>query len=136
MKKTVRNFVVLIVFAVAVTGLSLAQDETYAVKAQIPFNFYAGDQQLPAGTYTIGVSYASHLVTLRNHDTGLAYSALAVPANGGGSNEAMLEFHVIGGRHLLADLKTSDTGVNFAESKRLVTTAQSRTSVKILASLR
>jgi len=49
MTKSVRSFVVLVVFAMALAGLSLAQDETYRVRANIPFDFYAGDQLLPAG---------------------------------------------------------------------------------------
>ncbi len=136
MNKTVRNFVVLVVFAMAVTGLSLAQDDTYSLRANIPFDFYAGDQQLPAGTYLIDVSYATHAVTLRNNDTGRSYRALAVPADRTASTEAVLEFDVVANNHLLADLKTASTGVNFHESKKLSTTAQSRGHVVIVASLR
>ena len=47
MKKTVRNFAVLAVFAMALTGLSLAQNPTYRVTANIPFDFNVGNQHLP-----------------------------------------------------------------------------------------
>jgi hypothetical protein len=136
MTKSVRSFVVLVVFAMALTGLSLAQDETYHVRANIPFDFYAGEQQLPAGIYLIDVSYGTHVVALRNHDTGRTYSLVAVPAYGEGSGNVVVEFDVAGGKHVLADLKTASTGVNFSESKRALATAQRTGSVAIVAALR
>jgi hypothetical protein len=136
MKKTVRSFVVLAVFAMALSGLSLAQDNTYCVRAKIPFDFYAGDQQLPAGTYLIDVSYDTHSVTFRNKDTGRTYYALAQAASGAGSGDPRLEFDVTANTHLLADLKTASTGVNLSESKRLLNRAQRTGSVTIVAALR
>jgi len=136
MTKSVRSFVVLVVFAMALTGLSLAQNETYHVRANIPFDFYAGDQLLPAGVYLIDVSYGTHVVELRNHDTGRAYSLVALPANGEGAGNAVVDFYVAGGKHLLADLKTASTGVNFSESKRAMATAQVTGSVAVVAALR
>ena len=136
MSKTVRNFVVLVVFAMALTGLSLAQDATYRVTANIPFDFYAGEQQVPAGLYLISVSYGDHAVTLRNHDTGRSYIVLARPSDADGSAEAVVEFDLVGGAHLLADVKTANSGVNFTESKTQLAAAQRRGSVAIVASLR
>jgi hypothetical protein len=136
MNKTVRNFVVLVVFAMALTGLSPAQDDTYRVSANIPFDFYAGDEQLPAGTYLFNVNYGDHSVTLRNHDTGRSYVVLARPGDGEGFAEAVVDFDVIGDTHMLADLKTASTGVNFSESKSLLASAQRGGSVAIVAALR
>ena len=136
MTKSVRSFVVLVVFAMALTGLSLAQDETYHLRANIPFDFYAGNQLLPAGVYLMDVSYGTHVVALRNNDTGRTYSMVAVPANGAGSGQAVVEFYVAGNKHVLADLKTASTGVNFSENKRALATAQRTESVAIVATLR
>jgi hypothetical protein len=136
MKKSVRNLAVLTVFAMALTGLSLAQDDTYRVSAQIPFEFYAGDQQLPAGTYLFNISYETHKVGLRNHDTGRSYMVLALAADGKGSGDPVVDFDVIGNSHMLADLKTADTGVSFTENKQAVTSTQRRSSVAIVAALR
>jgi hypothetical protein len=136
MKKTVRSFVVLAVFAMALSGLSLTQDDTYCVRAKIPFDFYAGDRLLPAGTYLIDVSYDTHSVAFHNNDTGRTYVALAQPASGQGAGDPMLQFDVTANTHLLADLKTASTGVNFVESKRLLRTAQRTGSVTIVAALR
>jgi hypothetical protein len=136
MTKSVRSFVVLVVIAMALTGLSLAQDETYRVRANIPFDFYAGDQQLPAGIYLIDVSYGTHMATLRNHDTGRTYFLVALPAYGEGSGGAVVDFDAAGDKHVLADLKTASTGVKFSQSKRVMATAQHRGSVAIVAALR
>ena len=73
---------------------------------------------------------------MRNYDTGRTYSLVAVPGNGEGSGNAVVEFEVAGGRHVLADLKTASTGVNFSESKRALATAQVTGSVAIVAALR
>jgi hypothetical protein len=136
MTMNVRSFVVLVVFAMALPGLSHAQDETYHVRANIPFDFYAGEERLPAGVYLIDVSYGTHVVALRNNETGRSYSVVALPANGEGLGNAVVEFDVVGGNHLLADLKTASTGVHFSQSKRAIATAQRTGSVAIVAALR
>ena len=152
MKKTVGSFVVLAVLATALSGLSLAQDDTYCVqddtycvRAKIPFDFYAGDQQLPSGTYVIDASYDTDAVTFHNNDTGRTYYALAQPASLARSSDAfgpspsrppMLEFDVTANTHLLADLKTATTAVHFAESKRLRNEAHRTGSLTIVAALR
>jgi hypothetical protein len=136
MSKTVRNLVVLVVFAMALTGLSLSQDSTYRLTANIPFDFYAGEQLVPAGTYLFTVSYGDHTVTLRNHDTGRSYIVLARPGDGEGFGAAVVDFDVIGGTHMLADVRTASTGVNFAESKSLLASAQPSGSIAIVATLR
>ncbi|HEY4900875.1 MAG TPA: hypothetical protein VIH91_08675 [Terriglobales bacterium] len=136
MKKTVRNFVVLAVFAMALTGLSLAQDDTYRVNANVPFDFYAGDQQLPAGIYQFTVNYEDHSVMLRNKSTGRSYALLGRPGDGASAGEAVVEFDLVRDAHILADLKTASAGVGFPEEKSMLASAKRRGSVAIVASLR
>jgi len=136
MKKTVCSFALLAVFAMVLTGLSPAQDDTYRVAANIPFDFYAGDIQIPAGNYLFNVTYGNHSVTLRNHDTGKTYIFLAEPADGDKFVAAVLDFDVIAGRYLLADLKTASTGVAFHETKPAIASDQHHRSVAIVAELR
>jgi hypothetical protein len=131
-----RNLVVMAVFAMALTGLSLAQDATYRVTANIPFDFYAGSQKLPAGVYRFEVDYGNHSVTLRNKATGISYELLARPSDGEGLSDAVVDFDVVGDTHMLADLKTASTGVSFPEQKNLPVSAKRRGSVAIVASLR
>ena len=136
MKKTVRNFVVLAVFAMALSGLCLAQDAAYRVNANVPFDFYAGDLQLPAGAYQFEVNYGDHSVMLRNKTTGRSCALLARPGDGEGSGEAVVEFDVIGDTHVLDNLKTASAGVNFPEQKTMLASAKQRGSVAIVATLR
>lgn len=136
MKGIARNLVVMAVFAMALTGISLAQDATYRVTANIPFDFYAGSQQLPAGVYRFEVDYENHSVKLRNKATGISYQLLARPGDGEGLSDAVVDFDVVGDTHVLADLKTASTGVSFPEQKALLASAKRRGSVAIIASLR
>ena len=136
MKNIARNLVVLVVIATALSALALAQDMTYRVKANIPFDFNADGQQLPAGNYSFEVSYGSHVATLRNLDTGRGYDFLAIPDDGDGARGAMVEFDVYGSNHVLANLKTSDAGVDFPEQKSELASAWKATKIDIVASLR
>ena len=136
MKKTVCSFAVLAVFAMVLTGLSPAQDDTYRVAASIPFDFYAGDIKVPAGNYLFNVSYSNHCVTLRNHDTGKAYIFLAEPADGDKFVAAVLDFDVVAGTYVLADVKTESTGVAFHESKPAIASTQHHGSLAVVAQLR
>lgn len=136
MKGIARNLVVMAVFAMALTGISLAQDATYRVTANIPFDFYAGSRQLPAGVYHFAVDYETHSVTLRNKNTGISYALLARPCSGEGLSDALVEFDVVGDTHVLADLKTASTGVSFPEQKSLLASAKRTGSVAIMAALR
>jgi len=136
MKKTVCSFAVLAVFAMVLTGLSPAQDDTYRVAASIPFDFYAGDTKIPAGNYLFNVTYGNHSVTLRNHDTGKTYIFLAEPADGDKFVSAVLDFDVIAGTYVLADVKTESTGVAFHETKPAIASDQHHRSVAIVAELR
>jgi len=135
-KKIACNLMVMAVCAMALTGLSLAQDSTYHVTANIPFDFYAGSQQLPAGTYSFEVSYGNHSVMLRNKTTGSSHELLARPVDGESFSEAVVEFDVIGDNHLLADLKTASAGVGFTEQKTLLASAKRKAPVAIVAFLR
>jgi len=136
MKKTVCSFAVLAVFAMVLTGLSPAQDDTYRVAASIPFDFYAGDIKVPAGNYQFDVTYGSHSVTLRNHDTGQSYFVLAEPADGDKFVAAVLDFDVVAGTYVLADVKTESTGVAFHESKPAIASTQHHRSLAVVAQLR
>ena len=64
MKNYLSKLVALALFAMALTGATLAQDGTHAVRANIPFSFYAGREMLPAGEYTISINMEDHLVII------------------------------------------------------------------------
>ena len=136
MKRAVRNLLAVGVSLIALSVLSLAQDSTYQVRVNIPFEFYAADQQLPAGNYLLSVNYETHAVTLRNRESGRSFAVLAFPDDADKAGQAYVEFEVSAGSYRLADLKTANAGVTFAQSNFAVTTAQMRRVPAVLAALR
>jgi hypothetical protein len=136
MKTSVRSLMVLSVFAMALTGLALGQETHYRVVADVPFDFYAGNQHLDAGTYLIAVNYGDHAVTLQNQKTGHSSVLLAMPGDGIGSGGAEVQFDLIGGSYALADVKTRSTGARFHERETRLASAQPATAVTIAAMLR
>ena len=136
MNNTVRNVVMLVVVALALTGLSLAQDVTDRVTANIPFSFDAGSQHLPAGIYQFAVNEQDHTVTLANTATGRSSWMPSLAFDGGLPGNPEVDFDVIGGTHVLANLRTYNAGVHFLEQKAEVAAVERGESVAILASLR
>jgi len=54
MKKVIMFLAVLVVASAGVVGSAQAQTDGTEI-ANVPFDFYAGGQKMPAGTYTIGI---------------------------------------------------------------------------------
>jgi len=133
MRKNIRKFVALACFAVALGGAALAQDLAEAVvRANIPFDFYAGNQKLPAGVYTLKVS-VDRRITLRNQATGLTCSLLSMPADAMADSKALLIFDEIAGAYLLHSLEDNSVNVNFFENRALLAVARDRRTVTIVA---
>ena len=53
---------VLVFASVGIAGLAHAQDDE-TVKANIPFDFYAGKQRMPAGNYRIGINLETDVIS-------------------------------------------------------------------------
>ena len=142
MKKTVRNFVVLVVFAMALSGLALAQQFSYRVAATIPYDFYVGDQLMSAGNYLFAVNYGDRAVTITNQANGHSSVVLASPiefASPGYDNRnkgTVVELSNMGGKYMLSDLETRTNGVNFPQEKATRTLAKNEGTVTIVATLR
>jgi hypothetical protein len=60
--KLIALFTVLVFASVGVVGLAHAQDDE-TVKANIPFDFYAGKQNMPAGSYRIGINLETDVIS-------------------------------------------------------------------------
>ena len=80
-----------------------AQDIEPVAMANIPFAFYAGDQKMPAGTYTIGLSLENKLTSLTDA-SGQPKLFLRIPADNG-SDETELVFEHTGNIYFLKDLE-------------------------------
>lgn len=142
MKKTIRSFVVLVAVALTLTGLSLAQSLTDRVVANVPFNFYAGDQQYQAGTYEFVLNDQNHIVTLTNTANNRSKLILALPGESlGYGNQARqgfgrpeLQFDSIGGSYVLASLTTKVAGAKFPEENVRLGSTQRGEPVTVAAS--
>ena len=134
--KTVRIFAVLALCTMALTGLSLAQQPSYRLVADIPFNFSVGSQHLPAGPYMFVVDYGDPVVTLRNTSTGKAIFVYAIRGDGEDLGNPVAVFEVIGDNHTLSNLRAAGHAVNFPEPKAPVALARKTGTVTIAAALR
>lgn len=142
MKRIARNLIVLAVFAMVLTGLSMAQQFTYRVTASIPYDFYVGDQLMSAGNYIFAVNYGDRAVTITNQANGHSSLVLASPiefASSGYDNRnkgTVVELNSVGGKYVLADLETRTNGVSFPQGQGNRTMAKNERTVTIVASLR
>lgn len=125
MKNSIRKFVTLTCFAVALSCAGFGQDLFDAkVTATIPFAFYAGDHHLPAGNYTFKVA-DSHRTTIRNEATGRTYWLLGKPADLVADSQTGLRFDTVGDVHVLHSLQSSGGSVNFFEKAPLLAQSNS-----------
>jgi len=142
MKQYVRQVVMLAIFAMALTGFSVAQQFSYRVAANIPNDFYAGDQLFSAGNYIFAVNYGDRAVTITNQANGHSSVVLASPiefASPGYDNRdkgTVVELNSVGGKYVLADLETRTNGVCFPQGQGNRTMAKNEGTVTIVASLR
>lgn len=142
MKRIARNLVVLAVFAIALSGLALAQQFSYRVAATIPYDFYVGDQLMSAGNYIFAVNYGDRAVTITNQANGHSSVVVASPiefASPGYDNRnkgTVVELSNVGGKYVLSDLETRTNGVNFPQGHANPTMAKNEGTVTIVAALR
>ena len=118
MKTNYRKLVVLASILLALSGAVLAQDFTPKVRATIPFNFYAGNTMLPAGTYTISVNSESHTVSIRTRGAGTFLFANQTETSPNGLS--FLIFRTNGqGTYALQKIEGPELGLGFPVEKVL-----------------
>ena len=87
MKTSFRKLVALMLFALALDTLALAQDFDHRVRANIPFNFYASGKVMPAGEYTFAVNRQNRTIAIFQDDKGIGRFSLdrqtTAPTTGG-----------------------------------------------------
>src|SRR5271167_1448474 len=140
MKKYLSKLVALVLFAVALTSVAVAQDDAYVFLANIPFNFYAGGQLQPAGEYKIWVNVENRLVTIGEKATGSRHMLLGLPDDSSRDARTVLTFRLAGGDvYALREVQGPDAGVSFnASGSKHAMRAQSQKpeSVQIIAQAR
>ena len=141
-KRLICTLGMLAVLTMVLTGLAQAQQFAYRVAADIPTDFYVGDQQFPAGSYTFSVNYGNHAVTVTNQANLQSFVVLASPvvyASPGYDNrekDAVVKLKSIGGRYQLADIKTRTAGVTFSSGNTGGTIAENAAPLTVVASRR
>jgi|SRR5271167_643353 len=137
MKNHLTKLVALALFAMALTGASLAQSSTHVVRADIPFSFYAGDQVLPAGEYTISINLEAHLAIVGQKATGRSSFLLGSLDDSSRDERTVLIFKLGEGEvYALRELRGPDLGVSFkAKEPRATMKVQNRSneSVTVIA---
>ena len=137
MNNYLRKLMALAFFAVALTGVVLAQDSTYMVRANIPFSFYAGGQLLPAGQYALVVDLVNHEVTLGEKANGSRHFLLGSSDDASRDGRVVLTFKLAADDvYALRELQGPDMGLSFnAKAPKSAMRAQNRgnESVTIIA---
>jgi hypothetical protein len=110
----------LVLFVLALTGASLAQDFSAKVRAHIPFDFYAGGKMLPAGNYTLALNRGTNNVAIFQKDTGMGVFLIGSPHDGSRNGRSLLTFHADGeGKYVLLKIEGPDLGISFVSEKAL-----------------
>jgi hypothetical protein len=96
-----KNLVILtLVVAFTLTGFGFAGASANTMRISVPFDFYAGNEQLPAGEYTFAVGSNFSTVTIRTMDgTGLCFLLAKTGTN---TAEDRLLFNKYGNKHFLS----------------------------------
>lgn len=123
MKKQIKSAFVLIITAVIVAGsqFTASAQTPRPLEVSVPFDFVAGDRQLPAGRYRISRVGANNESTLRIQSTdGRARAIVLTNSARAASKQARLTFRQYGDQHFLAGVEMPDASGarELRESKR------------------
>jgi hypothetical protein len=137
MKNCLSKLVALALFAMALTGATLAQNSTHAVRANVPFSFYAGRQVLPAGEYTISINMEDHLAIIGQEATGRSSFLPGLPDDSSRDERTVLIFKLGEGEvYALREVRSPGLAVTFnANEPRATMKVQNRSneSVTVIA---
>ncbi len=113
MRNYSRKFLALALFAVALSGAAVAQDITHTVRANIPFDFYAGGKLMPAGEYTVSISREQQVATLGQRDTGHSSFLSGFVDDDSRNPSNVLVFQLAGDTYALSELKGPEGSMSF-----------------------
>ena len=99
-----------IVSLLVLLGASAASAGSVELRADIPFNFMAGNNMLPAGTYHVSQAVASHgvlLISNQKPDHGATFVQTISSEKGRTQTETRLIFNRYGDRYFLSQVWTA-----------------------------
>jgi len=102
--KFIALFAVLVFASVGIVGLAHAQDDE-TEKANIPFDFYAGTQKMPAGSYRIGINHETDVISFTD-ESGKHRMFLMGTAAEEGDGRSLLVFEHSENAYTLEELKS------------------------------
>jgi hypothetical protein len=107
-------------------GIKAHAQDTEGAIATIPFEFVAGGQILPAGTYTVSrTAHDAHSgVTIRSYDN--VVFMLPVVVDGAFTQQPRLSFGHVGGEYFLSKVETPGGTYTFAKPRTLPMLAQKK----------
>jgi hypothetical protein len=102
--KFIALFSVLVFASAGILGAAHAQDDE-TVKANIPFDFYAGKQKMPAGSYRIGIDLETEMISVSD-ESGKHKTFLIGTSGDEGNGNSELVFMHSGDVYALEELKS------------------------------
>jgi hypothetical protein len=102
--KLITFFAVLVFASGGIVGVAHAQDDE-TVKANIPFDFYAGKQKMTAGSYRIGIDLETEMISFTD-ESGKHKMFLMGTPDGYGNGKSLLAFTHSGDVYALEELKS------------------------------
>ena len=123
MKKQIISTTALIIMAIVIGTSQLAQARTLSGRlvVHVPFDFVAGQQQLPAGRYTVrNAKTDSDTALIIQSEDGKQAAILLTQSDGGRAERARLTFRQYGDQFFLAGVWVPGTagGRQLPESKQ------------------
>lgn len=107
----------LLTAALALIGVSSARAEVDQVeKVNVPFDFYAENQKMPAGTYAIGMDVEDGMTTLTNN-SGRTVMMLGTAADNSYSDQPKLVFDHSGQSYFLREVQSPELDVDLPATK-------------------
>jgi len=118
--KTMKRIPIIAFFTLASilgAGNAFAQTQGTAVRVTVPFGFTVGNNQLPAGTYSVIRAKDGTIHILSSNGTHLGLTLAS--ESGSASKGCALIFHSSGGQYFMRGVRCSPAGmsVNFPVSK-------------------
>jgi hypothetical protein len=102
--KLITYFAVVVFASVGIVGVAHAQDDK-TLKANIPFDFYAGKQKMPAGSYRIGIFFGTTLISFTDESDQHKMFLMGTPDKDG-DGKSLLVFTHLGDVYAVQELKS------------------------------
>lgn len=129
MKANLRTLAALTLLTVSLTGAALAQSYEHNIRANIPFNFYAGNKLQHAGTYLFAINLDSYNIAIVSRDKNTGWFLQGAPEDGSKTGVALLTFRTDGRNgYVLEKVQWPDFGASFDVKKVLADVVENRSA--------